>query len=266
MWSKNKLKLVRALRQKKQRDAEGAFLAEGHKVVGDLAQRYACRLLAATPDYLAAHTLPAGLPAPDVVSDRELGQASALTTPHGVLAVFDKPAATPSVAPLPVAGALVLALDGVQDPGNLGTIIRLADWFGIERVVCSPDTADAFAPKVVQATMGALARVDVCYTPLPEWLAAAVAAGTAVYGTFMDGEDLYRAPLSGSGVIVMGNEGNGISSAVAAAVGHRLHIPSFPPGRPTVESLNVAMATAITLAEFRRRVAGPIFSPQSMPS
>ena len=147
---------------------------------------------------------------------------------------------------------LVLALDGVQDPGNVGTILRVADWFGIEHVFCSPDTADAFAPKTVQATMGALSRVHVHYLELPEFLAA-LPDGVPVFGTFLDGDDMYACPVSPHGVIVMGSEGNGISSAVEHHVNSRLFIPSWPSGRMTSESLNVAIATAVVCAEFRRR-------------
>lgn len=252
MWSKNKLKLVRSLSHKKFREAEGAFVAEGPKVVTDLSQRFSCRLLAATRDFLNAH---AGLEAREVVevNQAELEQASSLRAPREVLAVFDLPHSDDAWRPAEaVAGDLVLALDGVQDPGNLGTIIRLADWFGVEHILCSPDTADAFAPKVVQATMGALARVSLHYADLSAVLSALPAA-TPVYGTFMDGRNLYETQLSRGGVVVMGNEGNGIRPAVEACVNCRLHIPSYPVGRPTSESLNVAMATAIVAAEFRRR-------------
>ncbi|MDE7397406.1 MAG: RNA methyltransferase, partial [Muribaculum sp.] len=158
-----------------------------------------------------------------------------------------------SVSPQQLCGHLSLALDRIQDPGNLGTIIRLADWFGIHDIVCSPDTVDLYNPKVVQATMGAIARVRVSYTPLPPILAAIRDAGGHIYGTFLDGTDIYSEPLSPHGIIVMGNEGSGISDAVAATVDRRLLIPSYPAGTPTVESLNVAIATAITVAEFRRQ-------------
>ena len=139
----------------------------------------------------------------------------------------------------------------MQDPGNLGTIVRLADWFGIRHIVCSPETADLYNPKVVQATMGALARVRLYYTPLADFLGSM--DRTTVYGTFLDGVDLYRSTLTPRGVIVMGNEGNGISPELEPYIGSRLYIPSYPAGQPTSESLNVAMAAAITCAEFRRR-------------
>lgn len=253
MWTKNQLKFVRSLRQKKGRDAAAAFVAEGHKVVEELAATFHCQFAIATADYVATHALISGVEV-EVVSPRELEQASSLTTPHGLLAVFDKPTGNLSSEALTaeLQSGLTLALDGVQDPGNVGTILRIADWFGISRVLCSLDTADAFSPKVVQATMGALSRVQVVYTELPPLLASLPAA-CPVYGTFMDGENLYATPLEARGIIVMGNEGNGISPAVEQVVTRRLHIPSYPTGRPTVESLNVAMATAITVAEFRRR-------------
>lgn len=248
MWSKNQLKFVRSLRQKKGRDEAEAFVAEGHKVVGELAAAFHCRLAIATADYVATHAPIVGVD-PEVVSPRELEQASSLTTPHGILAVFDR---TPLPHPTLSADGLTLVLDGVQDPGNVGTILRTADWFGVTHVVCSPDTADAYAPKVVQATMGALARVAVSYCELVPLLQS-LPADSPIYGTFMDGENLYDAPLLPRGILLMGNEGNGISPAVAQLVSRRLHIPSYPADRPTVESLNVAMATAIILAEFRRR-------------
>lgn len=147
-------------------------------------------------------------------------------------------------------GSLILALDNVQDPGNMGTIIRIADWFGISDVICSPTSADVYNPKVIQATMGAITRVRVHYLPLKETL---MKLRVPVYGTFLDGENIYNKKLSmKSGVIVMGNEGNGISDEIASLVGERLFIPPFPLGAQTSESLNVAVATSIICSEFRR--------------
>ena len=187
------------------------------------------------------------------VTAEELARVSLQRAPQGLLAVFEKPQPVAAQSLLPVAGrSLCLALDGVQDPGNVGTIVRIADWWGIEHVICSHDTADVFAPKTVQSTMGALGRVGVHYTDLPAWLDE-LPAGTPVYGTLLDGDNLYDSELTPHGIIVMGNEGNGLSSAVRERVSHRLLIPSFPPDRPTSESLNVAVATAVTCAEFRRR-------------
>jgi len=146
---------------------------------------------------------------------------------------------------------LCIALDGVQDPGNLGTIIRIADWFGIDTIICSQTTADAYSPKVVQATMGSISRVKVFYTDLTEFLRE-LDRDIPIYGTLLDGENIYNSQLSANGIIVMGNEGNGISPAIRELVSHRLLIPSYPLERDTAESLNVAIATAITVAEFRR--------------
>lgn len=254
MLSKNKQKLIRSLDRKKNRDAEGLFLAEGPKLVTELLAHFRCRLLVGEPAVLSKVPFEANAVAERVeVTAEELARVSLQRAPQGVLAVFEKPQPVAAQSLLSVAGhSLCLALDGVQDPGNVGTIVRIADWWGIEHVICSHDTADVFAPKTVQSTMGALGRVGVHYTDLPAWLDA-LPAGTPVYGTLLDGDNLYDSELTPHGIIVMGNEGNGLSSAVRERVSHRLLIPSFPPDRPTSESLNVAVATAVTCAEFRRR-------------
>ena len=254
MLSKNKQKLIRSLDRKKNRDAEGLFLAEGPKLVTELLAHFRCRLLVGEPAVLSKVPFEANAVAERVeVTAEELARVSLQRAPQGVLAVFEKPQPVAAQSLLPVAGrSLCLALDGVQDPGNVGTIVRIADWWGIEHVICSHDTADVFAPKTVQSTMGALGRVGVHYTDLPAWLDA-LPAGTPVYGTVLDGDNRYDSALTPHGIIVMGNEGNGLSSAVRERVSHRLLIPSFPPDRPTSESLNVAVATAVTCAEFRRR-------------
>ena len=147
-------------------------------------------------------------------------------------------------------------LDGIQDPGNLGTIIRLADWFGFEHIICSPDTVDVFNPKVVQSTMGALAHVKVHYTELGAYLEKKKERNIPIYGTFLEGEDIYERDLSGNGVVIMGNEGNGIRKELEEMVNEKLYVPSYPQGRSTAESLNVAIATAVVCAEFRRRERG----------
>ena len=189
------------------------------------------------------------------VTEEELTRASFLKTPQEVMAVFEYGDEGACDTSLPLT-ELCLALDEVQDPGNLGTIIRMADWFGIRHIYCSPATADAYNPKVVQATMGALARVRLHYTPLPALLDELKGQGVPLYGTFLDGEDLYEKSLTPHGLIIMGNEGNGISSEVATYVNERLFIPNYPLGVETSESLNVATATAIICAEFRRRMRG----------
>jgi TrmH family RNA methyltransferase len=193
------------------------------------------------------------IPAKELVlaEEGDIRKVSFMKTPQDVVAVFRKP-----FCPLDDAapdGRLVLALDGIQAPGNLGTIVRLADWFGIEHIVCSMDTADAFGPKAVQATMGALARVKVHYTDLNGYLGRH--ADAPVYGTFLDGENLYARTLTPHGIIILGNEGNGIRPQTASYVKSRLYIPSYPPLRETTDSLNVAVTAAIVCAEFRRLAA-----------
>lgn len=255
MIGKNRIKHIRQLAQKKHRDTEGLFLAEGAKVLRELLPLLRCSLLCATPDFLDSCPSEWLEPVEEVIviTQRELEQMSQLKTPRHGLALFHMPLAVETTSlTAATEQQLVLALDGVQDPGNLGTIIRIADWWGIDHVVCSHDTADVFAPKVVQATMGAIARVQVSYVDLPQWLFG-LPSNVAVCGTFLDGDNIYAAPLPHSGVLVMGNEGKGISAAVEATVNHRLLIPSFPAHRPTSESLNVAIATAVAVAEFRRQ-------------
>ena len=244
MISKNQLKYIRQLEQKKYRRREGCFVAEGTKVVGDLLQRYRPEAVFATADWQA----PAGI-TPQLVTDDELRRISFLQHPQQVLALFPLPTLNYKLSTINL--KLTLALDGVQDPGNLGTIIRIADWFGISTIICSEDTVDAWNPKVVQATMGSIARVNIIYINLPEFLDS-LPADFPVYGTFLDGDNIYTQELTREGLIIMGNEGNGISDAVRAKVNRRLLIPDFHQGE-TADSLNVAIATAITCSEFRRR-------------
>ncbi len=242
-------KLVASLDDPKVRDAEGLFVAEGTKCVLDTAGAFAPRWIFATAAWTEAHGHDLrGSASITVVKRADLERMSHLSTPPQVMAVYERPVY--EITPADIAGRLVIALDRLQDPGNLGTVMRVADWFGIDTIVCSHDTVNCFNPKVVQATMGAISRVKVVYTDLPEFLAQ---CGQTVYGTFLDGDIIYNSSLGDSGVIVMGNEGRGISDDVARHVDRRLYIPSFPALRPTSESLNVGTATAITVAEFRRR-------------
>ena len=247
MISKNQIKYIRQLEQKKFRKRENCFVAEGPKVVGDLMHQYQPKAIFATEDWNGIE-LTGPVPVSHV-TDEELRRISFLQTPQQVLALFPIPEHTSYLSPL--TSHLYLALDSVQDPGNLGTIIRIADWFGIDTIFCSEDTADAYNPKVVQATMGSLAHVHIIYTDLLQ-LFETLPNDFPVFGTLLDGEDIYQQPLSNYGIIVMGNEGNGISEAVRQRVTHRLLIPNFHQG-PSAESLNVAIATAITCSEFRRR-------------
>lgn len=249
MLSKNKIKYIQSLKDKKGRVEHGVFVAEGNKMVTELLACMPCSLLVATSDFLRENTIPSVGELVEV-SDDELHKASFLKTPQQVLGVFSIPSI--STENIDWNNILTLMLDGIQDPGNLGTIIRLADWYGIEHILCSLDTADVYNPKVVQATMGALARVQLHYIDLSGWLS--VHPEIPVYGTFLDGKNMYEQPLSPNGVIVMGNEGNGIRSDVANYINWKLYIPTFPADRKSSESLNVAVATAIVCAEFRRKL------------
>lgn len=253
MISKNRIKYIRSLQMKKNRKADGVFVAEGHKLVGDLLGRFECVYIAAVEEWIEQNReAMAAVRDVDAVTDDELSRISFVETPQQVFAIFRQPVYDVSLADVAPC-ELCLALDDVQNPGNLGTIVRLADWFGIKHVFCSQGCADIFNPKTVQATMGALARVQVHYISLDSQLAQ-LPSSTPVYGTFLDGENLYHDDtLSQHGVIVMGNEGKGVSPAVASLVTHRLFIPNYPAGQETSESLNVAVATAVICAEFRRR-------------
>ncbi len=250
MLSKGKLKYIHSLEMKKYRNELNAFVAEGNKLVADMLHAFECELILAKPSWMATQ---GDIPTKELLEadDEDIRKASFLKSPQDVLAVFKRPAW--SLAETDPASSLVLALDGIQDPGNLGTIIRLADWFGIEHIVCSLDTADVFSPKTVQATMGALAHVKVHYTDLAVYLKMQTEKQIPLFGTFLDGENMYTKELSANGIIVMGNEGNGIRPEIEELIDQKLYIPSFPPERETSESLNVAIATAVICAEFRRR-------------
>ena len=262
--TKSQVKLVKSLQLKKFRDELGLFVAEGEKCVEEIRKSFEL-----------VHLYREG----ENATRTEIEQMSGLRTPQGVIGVFKKREAS-NIQTLKLSNDLTLALDGIQDPGNLGTIIRTCDWFGVHDIVCSLDTADCYNPKVVQATMGALARVRVHYVDLPKWLKEYRTQNTEhrpIYGTLLDGRDMYevlsaqRSVSAAVGtlsaqrsVIVMGNEGNGISQEVRKLVTHPVRIPSYPKNGASehsgtnkeapevIESLNVSIATAIVLAEFRR--------------
>ena len=234
MLSKNDIKEIRALGQKKFRDERGLFVVEGEKLVEEA--------LRSGFDIVGHYRM-------EEIGEETMARISQLTHPSPVLAVVRQPSqpALPSVGP----DELVLALDGIRDPGNLGTILRIADWFGIRHVLASTDTVELYNPKVVQATMGAIFRVQVYYGDLTRSFASL--RMPAVYGTFLEGDTIYQTPLTKGGILVMGSEANGISPEVAATVTQKLYIPPYPAGVHTSESLNVAVATAIACSEFRRR-------------
>lgn len=252
--SKAQVKYIRSLQQKKIRDAEGVFVAEGDKCIGELMGAFELVMLVQENGNDNAN-----VNANRVMATRtEIEQMSGMRTPQGSIAVFRKASRNTAEQQLNVQSTvkqpeLILALDGIQDPGNLGTIIRTCDWFGIRNIYCSRETADCYNPKVVQATMGALARVHIHYVDLVEWLGTIHSQDFPIYGTLLDGKNMYQSGAIEQrerGVIIMGNEGNGISSAVRERITHPLYIPAY--GEGVVESLNVSIATAITLAEFRR--------------
>ena len=243
--TKAEIQLVRALADKRGRTEHGLFVAEGEKLIGELrGSHLKVRKIFALEGVFAG-------PEVETVAPRDMERLSLLKTAANSLAIVETPRYGLDMRSL--AGRLTLALDDVQNPGNLGTIVRLADWFGIADIVCSEASADCFNPKVVQATMGAILRVRVHYTDLGAFLHDAGAAGLPVYGTFLEGENIYGTTLTEEGVVVMGNEGRGISQAAARAVTHKLFIPPYPADRRGSESLNVAMATGIVCSEFRRR-------------
>ena len=248
MISKNKIKYLRSLEQKKIRRAEDVFVAEGPKVVNDLLRLTNAVQIIATKEWLTNNNVDKA--EITEVTDEELSKVSFLQHPQHVMGIFPIPHPLLQIPTLNQ--KLCIALDGVQDPGNMGTIIRLADWFGITDIICSPDTADAYNPKVVQATMGSIARVNIYYEDLINVIDN-LPTDTPVYGTLLDGKNIYDEQLSDNGIIIMGNEGNGISKEIEKKVNTKLLIPNYPPKRDTADSLNVAIATAVVCAEFRRR-------------
>jgi TrmH family RNA methyltransferase len=254
--SKAQIKLVRSLQMKKFRDETGLFVAEGSKCVEELCKGFELVYRVQSTEYgVQSDSLTASV--------KEIEQMSGLRTPQGVIGVFKKRTLTDNPLEEAKEGEIALALDGIQDPGNLGTIIRTCDWFGVHDIFCSIETADCYNPKVVQATMGALARVRVHYVNLPEWLERVKnqesGIKSSIYGTLLDGKNMYevvkdKRPQCSKAkeIIVMGNEGNGISPEVRKLITHPIRIPSYPQDAETSESLNVSIATAIVLAEFRR--------------
>ena len=246
--SANEIKRVRSLSDKKFRDRYGLFCVEGEKMVDEA--------LRSGFDVETVYRK-------DEIGEEQMSRISSLSSPSPALAVVRKPqdinlSSDAALSEALGQSGLYLALDSIRDPGNLGTILRVADWFGIDAVFAAPDTVDVFNPKVVQATMGAIFRVKFHYAEIPALCRAAVSAGGNVYGTFLDGSDMYERQLNpgkdSPSVIVIGNESNGISDEVAGLVSDRLYIPPYPKNDTGSESLNAAVATAITVAEFRRRM------------
>lgn len=244
MVSKNQIKRITGLHQKKFRNEQQLFIAEGFKVIQELFHsHYEIQEFYSTDATLQLNNEVR----PEIISETDLKKISCLKTPNTCLAVFK---ITPSKS-IKYEG-LTLVLDDIRDPGNLGTIIRLCDWFGIEQLICSEETADVYNPKVIQATMGSIGRVNVVYTSLESFLKK---TDQPIYGAFMDGDVLYEAELPSNAVLIMGNEANGVSATVEALIQKKISIPRFGKLQKT-ESLNVATATAILLSEFRRNFSG----------
>ncbi len=243
MLSKNRLKQLRSFHQKKYRDAEQVFIVEGDKLVSEvIRENFAIVTIVATETWANKNLAQAC----EIVTDEELEKVSLLQTPQNVLAIVRRKGESKAIKTNEQ--SLILALDGVQDPGNMGTIIRTAEWFGINRIVCSKDCVDVYNPKVVQATMGAILRVAVEIVDLPQFLSQ---TKKTIYGAFLEGENIYNSDLAKDAIVVMGNEGNGISQKVESLVSQKILIPAAHSSKS--ESLNVATATSIICSEFFRR-------------
>lgn len=240
MLSKNQIKFIRSLKKKKFRQSNQLFFAEGIKVVEELiSSSFKIHKIYATDSYMN----PLNVVDLQVITEKELNMISEFSNPNQVVGIFEIPGKKK-----PQEKGLTVVLDGINDPGNLGTIIRLCDWFGVSELICSENTVDCYNPKVVQASMGSLSRVDIIYTDLKKYLEA---EPRVIYGTFLEGENIYKTQVEKDSVIVLGNEANGISSSIERFVKKKITIPQFGEQQKT-ESLNVATATAIFLSEFRR--------------
>ncbi len=247
--SKNQISLINSLAIKKYREKAQLFLAEGYKLVTELIPHFECELLVYTENQTKeAETMPCQEKV--LVDERTFQKISTQKAPQGILVVLrqKQPATVDNSV---FSSELCLMLDEIQDPGNLGTIVRTADWFGIRHIFCSLTTADIYGIKAVQATMGALARVQLHYVDLEAFLQNT--KHTPIYGTFLEGENIYETDLSPNGLIIMGNEGKGISQKLEKYITQKLYIPNYPSQTISSESLNVAVATAVVCAEFRRR-------------
>jgi len=248
--SNNKIKYIRSLKDKKFRNEHNTFVAEGTKLVFDLINSCECQLIVALPEIINIYPEINSMSKEVIIaSPNEIKKATFLKTPPTIIAVFYQKKSNINKDDLK--NKLSLVLDGVQDPGNMGTIIRIADWFGIEHVFCSEDCADVYNPKTVQATMGSIARVSVVYTDLKKLLEEL--SDIPVYGTLLNGNNIYDEKLTENGLVIMGSEGKGISADIINYIDNKLYIPEYPLGVKSSESLNVAVATSIICSEFRRR-------------
>lgn len=253
MISKHKIKFIKSLESKKERWNSGLFVTEGEKMAQELLNSHLkINQIFATESYLTNNDLSKWSSIIEAASQEEINRISFLKTPQSIVCLAHIPQHQLSIHSLK--GKLSILLDKVQDPGNLGTIIRIADWFGIENIICTPDTSDAFNPKVVQATMGAICRVNIFYADFNVILKDIDALQMPVYGTTLDGENIYQTDISSNGFIMMGNESEGIDDKWETYLTQKLYIPHYPTEMKRSESLNVAIATSIVCSEFRRRL------------
>lgn len=255
MLSKSQISFINSLKQKKYREEHQLFIAEGAKIVPELLNStIVVKQVYATSEFLRNTKIPNTVERFEI-KENELERISSLTKANEVLAVCEVPKYELNSEDLK--GKLTLVLDDIKDPGNLGTIIRIADWFGIENILCSSETVDAFNSKVVQATMGSIARIKVHYTSLTEFVKFQISDfKLPVYGAILEGKNIYNEKLSSEGLIVIGNESRGISEEVQKLITDKISIPSFShykSGGGEAESLNAAIAASIICSEFRRR-------------
>ena len=253
MISKNTIKLIKSLATKKIRAKEKLFLVEGDKIVAEVIEsQFQVEKLYATNTFLVnnkSKIINAKIVAE--VSREDIYQASLMQNPQNSIALCTLP--VEKKLPERIDSDLSIYLDEIQDPGNLGTIIRICDWFGIEQLYCSPKTADLFNPKVIQASMGSFCRVEVCYTPFEPVVVLAGKMGIPIFGAFLHGENIYEQKLPSRALLVMGNEGNGISAEIENKTERKIKIPEFTKNSKSAESLNVSVATAIICSEFKRQ-------------
>jgi TrmH family RNA methyltransferase len=253
MISKNTIKLIKSLALKKNRVKENLFLIEGDKNVSEvLESKFKVEKLFATSNFLLSNKLKLKtVKLVTEVTQEDINQTSLLKSPQSSIALCVLPA--PRELPETIDSDLWIYLDEIQDPGNLGTIIRICDWFGIENLFCSPKTADIFNPKVIQASMGSFCRIEVWYTPFDLVSRLAAKSGISIFGAFLEGENIYEQQLPKRALLVMGNEGNGIGPDIEAKIEQKIKIPGFNQNPKSAESLNVSVATAIICSEFRRQ-------------
>lgn len=251
LLTNNMRKTYASLATAKGRRKLGLFMAQGHKCVSDTIDNFNVEAIIANEEWARCNERIIDNHNLILCKPEDMQRISTLTSPPDVIGIYQ----IPEYEKPDLYGRLIIALDCLQDPGNLGTIMRVCDWMGVSTILASNDTVDVWSPKVVQSTMGAISRVRLYYCDLPEVLSSLNGMDIDVYGTFLDGESIYDADLAATGIIVMGNEGNGISVEVSNLITRKITIPPYPAGSLTSESLNVAIATGITLAEFRRRLS-----------